>query len=125
MVDPLPAPLWRAARSQGDTMPIRSRSAAVLATLAPCLAALVGACARPTVVNLPGALAPVRGITVTGVGEAKAPPDIARTNIGVEVRADTVDQATAQANQRMAAILDTLRKLGIADKDLRTHSFSI
>jgi uncharacterized protein len=67
----------------------------------------------------------VRGITVNGVGEAKAPPDIARTNIGVEVRSDTVEQATAEANQRMAAIVNALRQLGIADKDLRTHSFSI
>lgn len=93
------------------------------ATCASLLAA--SGCARPTYVAAPHALSPVRGITVTGVGEAKAPPDIARTNIGVEVRAATVEQATAQSNQRMAAILDALRKLGIANQDLRTHSFSI
>jgi uncharacterized protein len=90
------------------------------------LGALVMAgCARPVVVHAPHALAPLRGITVTGVGEAKAPPDVARTNVGVEVRAETVEQATAQSNERMTAILAALRQVGIADADLRTHSFSI
>jgi uncharacterized protein YggE len=76
-------------------------------------------------VSLPNAVAPVRGITVNGVGDAKAPPDIARANVGVEVRSETVDQATTEANQRMAAIVAALGKLGIAQKDMRTHSFSI
>lgn len=82
-------------------------------------------CAGHTLVSLPNAMAPVRGITVNGVGDAKAPPDIARTNVGVEVRSETVDQATTEANQRMAAIVAALGKLGIAQKDMRTHSFSI
>ena len=89
------------------------------------LGCAVAGCTRPPVVNIPPAGAPVRGVTVTGNGEAKAPPDIARTSIGVEMRADTVEQATLQANQRMSAIVDTLKRLGIADKDLRTHSLSI
>jgi hypothetical protein len=67
----------------------------------------------------------VRGITVNGLGDAKAPPDIARANVGVEVRSETVEQATTEANQRMAAIVAALGKLGIAQKDMRTHSFSI
>jgi uncharacterized protein YggE len=82
-------------------------------------------CARHTLVSLPNAVAPVRGITVNGVGDAKAPPDIARANVGVEVRSETVDQATTEANQRMEAIVAALGKLGIAQKDMRTHSFSI
>ena len=66
-----------------------------------------------------------QGLTVTGVGEAKATPDVARTNIGVEVRADAVEQATVESNRRMDAIIAAMRKLGIADRDLRSHSFSI
>jgi len=100
-----------------------SRSRAVIALGALSLGAI--GCGRHTMVSLPHAMAPVRGITVNGVGEAKAPPDIARTNIGVEVRSSTVEEATNQANQRMASIVNALRQLGIADKDLRTHSFSI
>ena len=97
-----------------------------------CRAAAVGVfaitavgCSSPNLVSLPSAVAPVRGITVNGIGDAKSPPDIARTNVGVEVRAETVEQATAESNQRMAAIVAALGKLGIEQKDMRTHSFSI
>jgi uncharacterized protein YggE len=69
--------------------------------------------------------APVNGLMVTGDGEAKAPPDVARTNVGVEVRAETVEQASAEANQRMAGVIAAIKQLGVADRDLRTHSFSI
>lgn len=98
------------------------RNGALTAALFASLAA--SGCAPHTVVapgygGLPG------GLTVSGTGEAKAAPDIARTNVGVEVRADSVEQATLQSNQRMDAVLTALRGLGIADKDLRTHSFSI
>jgi uncharacterized protein YggE len=65
------------------------------------------------------------GINVTGIGKASAPPDIARTNIGVEVRAADVQQATNEATARMNAVTQAIKQLGIADKDLRTHSFSI
>lgn len=60
-----------------------------------------------------------------GVGKASAPPDIARTSIGVEVRAADVQQATNDATARMNAVTQAIKALGIADKDLRTHSFSI
>jgi len=65
------------------------------------------------------------GVSVVGVGEVKAAPDIARTNVGVEARASQVEQATAEANQRMAAVISALRAAGVADADLRTHSLSI
>lgn len=66
-----------------------------------------------------------RGISVVGVGKASGPPDIARTSIGVEVRSADVQQATADATARMNAVTAAIKQLGIADKDLRTHSFSI
>jgi uncharacterized protein YggE len=66
-----------------------------------------------------------RGISVMGVGKASAPPDIARTSIGVEVRAVDVQQATNDATARMNAVTQAIKQLGVADKDLRTHSFSI
>src|SRR3954468_16235520 len=96
---------------------------AVFLLLGPCA---IG-CARPLVVHTgsPDNGAPPIGLMVTGDGEAKAPPDIARTNVGVEVRAETVEQASAEANQRMAALIAAIKQLGVADRDLRTHSFSI
>jgi uncharacterized protein YggE len=65
------------------------------------------------------------GVRVNGVGKASAPPDIARANVGVEVRAATPDEANNAASQRMAAVLAALKQTGIADKDLRTHSYSV
>jgi uncharacterized protein YggE len=65
------------------------------------------------------------GISVSGSGEAKAKPDIARANLGVEVRAATVEEGTAEANTRMAAVMAALKQAGVADKDLRTHNYSI
>jgi uncharacterized protein YggE len=65
------------------------------------------------------------GVSVVGTGEVKAAPDIARTNVGVEARAPQADQATAEANQRMSAVISALKAAGVADSDLRTHSLSV
>src|SRR3954451_9187996 len=80
------------------------------------------ACAHPRVLAIATS---ERGISVMGVGKASAPPDTARTSIGVEVRAADVQQATNDATARMNAVTQAIKQLGIADKDLRTHSFSI
>lgn len=104
-------------------MPVRYLLGVVLGTLLLSLGA--SGCAHRTIVQVPGANAAPPGLSVIGTGEAKAPPDIARSNVGVEVRAETVEQATTQSNQRMSAILDALRQIGIAESDMRTHSFSI
>ncbi len=67
----------------------------------------------------------IRNITVVGHGEAMGKPDIARTSLGVEASASTVEEAMNQTSARMTAILDALKKLGIAEKDLQTANFSI
>jgi uncharacterized protein len=74
---------------------------------------------------LPNPNEPAHGIQVSGQGEAKAAPDLARANLGVEVRAETAEQATAEVNQRMAAVIAALKQAGVADKDLRTSNLSI
>jgi uncharacterized protein YggE len=65
------------------------------------------------------------GISVSGSGEAKTKPDIAKSNLGVEVRAATVEQASAEADTRMSAVINALKQAGVADKDIRTHNYSI
>ncbi|WP_170319596.1 SIMPL domain-containing protein [Polyangium spumosum] len=67
----------------------------------------------------------IRHITVVGQGEAKGSPDIARTSLGVEASAATVEEAMNQTSARMKAIMGALKKLGIEDKDLQTANFSI
>jgi hypothetical protein len=71
------------------------------------------------------ALTETRSITVVGRGEASGKPDIARTSLGVEATAATVDEAMNRTSARMKAIMDALRKLGIEDKDMQTQSFSV
>ena len=90
-----------------------------------CLACLVSlsACAHPRAIVLSPS-AP-EGVRVRGEGEASAAPDIARTQVGVDVRALTPEQASAEAAQRMAAVIAALKQLGIADKDLKTGSYNV
>ena len=88
-------------------------------------ALLLGACA-PAIVPVSGAAREqVATITVVGRGQVSARPDIARTNLGVEATAATVPEAMRLANQRMTEVIAALKRLGIADRDLRTSNFSI
>lgn len=66
-----------------------------------------------------------RTITVVGRSEVSSKPDVARANIGVEVAAPTVGEAMNQARDRMNGLMEALKRLGIAEKDIRTSNFSI
>ncbi len=65
------------------------------------------------------------GIWVGGSGKVVITPDLAILTVGVEAQNKSVDQARADAAQAMNAIRDVLKKNGIADKDIRTQSYSI
>ena len=66
-----------------------------------------------------------RGITVVGVGKASGAPDVANISVGVETQADTVQQAVADNKAKMAQLLDALKALGIADKDIQTSNYGV
>lgn len=66
-----------------------------------------------------------RQITVVGNGEAKAAPDRATVNIGVQSEAQTSREALTDNNAKMAALIDQIKKLGIAAKDIQTSNFNI
>lgn len=68
---------------------------------------------------------PTRGVTVTGTGKATGKPDVARTTIGVETRAVTAEEATADVNARMARVIVALKQAGVAETDLRTNNMSL
>jgi hypothetical protein len=69
--------------------------------------------------------APPRTITVTGEGEAAAAPDMAILSIGVQTEGDTAGAALRENSAAMAATIDKLKELGIADRDLQTSGLSI
>jgi uncharacterized protein YggE len=90
------------------------------------LAGVVGILyARPataqTSVGVPG----MRQVTVVGHGEAKGTPDTASVQIGVETQAGTAKDALAQNNAQAQAIVQKLKDLGVAEKDIQTSNFNI
>lgn len=66
-----------------------------------------------------------RGITVVGVGKASGTPDVANISVGVETQADTVQQAVADNKAKMTQLLDALKTLGVADRDIQTSNYSV
>lgn len=89
-------------------------------TLAGCGAGQHAGCPMPS--NSQQAL---RSVTVVGQGEASGTPDVARTSLGVEASAPTVQDAMDQTTAKMKAILEGLKKMGVAEKDIKTANFSI
>jgi uncharacterized protein YggE len=66
-----------------------------------------------------------QGISVSGHGEVLGQPDVARVTLGVETRSKVASEATEQANQQMSAVIAAIKQQGVADKDIRTQSFSV
>jgi hypothetical protein len=69
--------------------------------------------------------APVRTMTMSGEGAAKAAPDQAQFSTGVVTQDRTAALALAANSRAMNAVFDTLKRLGIADKDIQTSDFSL
>lgn len=67
----------------------------------------------------------LRTITVSGMGRATARPDVVQTTIGVESAQSTLKPATDEVAQKMASVVDALKKAGVADKDIRTTGISV
>lgn len=75
--------------------------------------------AAPAASSLP------RTITVLGEGTVTTQPDVAQIQVGVEVKGDNAQDASAEAADTMNAILAALARLGVANKDIQTTGFNI
>lgn len=64
-------------------------------------------------------------ISVVGQGAARAAPDTASFVAGVEAVAATLSEAQGDANNRMTAIIDTLRATGVAADDIQTVGYNV
>jgi len=62
---------------------------------------------------------------VEGVGEAVVVPDEARISLGVEERASSVDAAQERVDNKMKALQDGLKELGIDKKNVQTVSYNV
>jgi uncharacterized protein YggE len=64
-------------------------------------------------------------VTVLGTGRASVTPDRFTFNVGVQTVSPTVEDAVAENNRRVAAVIAALKKAGAQDKDIQTAQFSI
>jgi uncharacterized protein YggE len=76
-----------------------------------------------TIVNTPGST--TNGITVSGRGEAFGSPDVALISLGVQAQATTVAEARETSASTAQAVIDSVKKNGVADKDIVTTQFTI
>jgi len=66
-----------------------------------------------------------RTLTVNGNGEVRAVPDQATLSTGVVSQAATAAAALSANSRAMNAVFDTLKRAGIAEKNIQTSNFSV
>lgn len=64
-------------------------------------------------------------IVVQGEGRVQIEPDLATVHLGVETSAETVEAAQAENTQRMNALIEEVKAVGIEEKDLQTQQYSV
>ncbi|MEI7884387.1 MAG: SIMPL domain-containing protein [Clostridia bacterium] len=73
---------------------------------------------------LPGGATP-NTVTVTGLGEIIAVPDMAVVTLGVSTENKVLSAAYKENNTKMQTITDGLLKLGIKKEDIQTSAFNV
>lgn len=64
-------------------------------------------------------------VTVSGEGKVYAKPDIALVSLGVTTEASNVADVTKKNTDKMNAVIEAIKKLGIEDKDIQTTNYSL
>lgn len=64
-------------------------------------------------------------ITVTGVGQAVALPDMASLSLGVRTKADTALEAVNATSEALEKVLERMTEMGIAARDIQTATLSL
>lgn len=64
-------------------------------------------------------------ITVTGEGSVQVAPDIATITLGVTTQGETAAAALQANNAALAAVLERLKTVGVADRDVQTSNLSV
>lgn len=71
-----------------------------------------------------GGVSATNTISVSGNGEVFAAPDIANISFTVREEAKKVSDAQDKVAVKVKAVLASVRKLGVADKDIKTQNYS-
>jgi hypothetical protein len=64
-------------------------------------------------------------ITVSGEGKVYAKPDIAVISMGVTAQGATVAETTKTSTEKMNAIIDAVKSLGVEAKDIQTTNYNL
>jgi len=64
-------------------------------------------------------------ITISGVGDVYAKPDIGLVTLSVVTEAKTVAQAMTENTSKMNGVISFVKKQGVEEKDLKTTNFNI
>lgn len=75
--------------------------------------------------DLPALAPSPKGIVVVGVGTAHAAPDSASITVGVQTEAQTAKEAQEKGNATMAAVVASIKSLGIPEKDIQTSGVGL
>lgn len=73
--------------------------------------------------NLPGNFP--REITVSGEGKVYIKPDVAMISFGITSEATKSQDAVNQNNQKMNAVIQSIKDLGVQDKDIKTTVYNL
>lgn len=66
-----------------------------------------------------------RTISVSAEGKVTATPDLASVNFSVVTEAKTAKEAQTKNTEKMNAVIDYLKSIGIESKDIKTTSYSL
>ena len=64
-------------------------------------------------------------ISVSGEGRVKVKPDLAYINLGVQTQNQNAKTAQAENAEKMKKVMDSLKKQGIKEEDIKTTQYSI
>jgi len=64
-------------------------------------------------------------LIVTETGKATIVPDIAKVSLGIEEQGQSLKQVQNAVNTKSKNLTDSLKKLGIDEKDIRTTNYSV
>jgi len=67
----------------------------------------------------------VRTVTVTGSAQSQKTNEMASYTAGVNAVNDSKEKAVAEVNEKVTALVQSIKQFGIADKDIKTQNLNI
>lgn len=96
-----------------------------LLLLPACATAAVQAAPVETVANGGEEKATERSITVQGLGNASAKPDLVTLSLGVQSTGETAIAAISLNSEQMTGVIAAIQEAGIADEDIQTSGINL